>query len=251
MALSAYAAQLALRFLLQGDDASRPSAWGIGLAAAPPDDTSFTEPVGGGYQRQTVSFSNPASDDLITADSGHTFAVSPSQTFYGFGLFDNTSGGSVLFYDTFDHPLVRGQMTGAPMVLSFGIAEGRNNLSQYACNLLLDYVARGVGAAPSVCAVGLSSDAPIPASNDARELVDAGYTRQVVALSPGPDGTHTNAAPFTYGPFSNDVVVAGANIFDATTGGSLLFAGVLGEAMSYAAGESMTFAPGHLLVSLV
>jgi hypothetical protein len=39
MSVSAYGKALALRFLFQGDDTGRPSAWGIGLATALPTET--------------------------------------------------------------------------------------------------------------------------------------------------------------------------------------------------------------------
>jgi hypothetical protein len=95
------------------------------------------------------------------------------------------------------------------------------------------------------------SAAPVPASNDGKELVDAGYTRRVVALSAGTHSWWTNTAPFTFGPFANDVTVQGAAIYDATSGGNMLFGGVMGESMTFAAGQAFTFATGHLLLNLV
>jgi hypothetical protein len=91
----------------------------------------------------------------------------------------------------------------------------------------------------------------MPASNDGHELVDAGYTRQVVPLTVGPDGTYTNGARFTFGPFANDVTVQGVAIYDATTNGNMLLGGVMGEPMSFSAGESMVWSPQHLWVRLL
>jgi hypothetical protein len=258
--LSAYSKSLALRFLLQADDTGRPSAWGIGLTTTPPTDTSFTEPTDPGYTRQPATFSSPiTADNAVPDNATATFGpFASTNTVYGYALMDGA--GNVLFFDSFAAPItVRPEpdlVLLAPVrTINIGAAAGRNNVSLYGCNLILNYACRGVGTPPPVCAVGLATAAPIPSANDGQELIDGGYTRQVVALTPGlsgvPPDAWSNPNPFSFGPFSNDVTIAGADIYDATSGGNLLFGGQMGEPMSFAAGQAFTWAAQHLWARLV
>jgi hypothetical protein len=52
----------------------------------------------------------------------------------------------------------------------------------------------------------------------AKSLLMAVTLGKSLALTAAPDGTFTNGAPFTFGPFANAVTVQGAAIYNATVG---------------------------------
>ena len=78
-----------------------------------------------------------------------------------------------------------------------------------------------------------------------------GYSRQSVAFTVTAD-TATNSGAITFGPntTSNWGTMASVAIFDASTGGNCLWAGLLTDAKAIAVGDSLTIAIGALSVSL-
>jgi hypothetical protein len=254
MAFSAYAQQAALSFLLAADDSTRPSSWSLGLCGSPPTDASFIELVNAPYARQPVTFPSAITADLAVSGGPYPFdIVDPA---YGFAVFDNATGGNVLFWDGVHGrpPVTRSHLDLGPIKIDVGIAEGRNNVSLFAANALLAFLLQGFGTPPSATYVGLAVDIPDPANNDGKELIDGGYSRQLVSLSSGLPGVAAgewaNAAPFSFGPFAGDVTIIGSGIYDSASGGHLLMGGILGEPLSFSAGQSLTFAPQHLMAAL-
>ena len=256
MTMSAYSQALALRFLLANDDTDRTSEWGLALCTAPPDKTSFAEAVGNGYLRVPATFANAAVDDSITAAGTFHFSFNAPTTLYGFALYDAHSGGNVLCYDSAG-PVVRGVgpddgMTLSDLVCEIGNFEGVDPVSLHARNLILDYLYRGQGTPVPAVYLALSTDTPDPANNIANELAgDSAYQRQVVALTPTPNGSYQNSVPVTFS-FANDATIKGACLHDNTVGGNMIFGNVLeGGSSTFSAGEQWIWPTGKLTVSLV
>jgi hypothetical protein len=174
--ISEYARTLALSFLLNGNGTGRPAAWGIGLSTTLPASASFDEASGGGYARQTVSFPDPIASDIVSIAGPWTFQVNPAQTFAGFALFDATSSGNVLDWDTFASAKTRNKLILKNIRVAIGAGDdGRNAFSLFAENILLNYIFKGVGSPPPVCAVGISTNVPQPSVNHPNEIVDSSY----------------------------------------------------------------------------
>lgn len=64
-----------------------------------------TEVAGGGYGRQTVTFTTPSNGQTSnTADIFFPIATAPWGNVTAFGLFDASSGGNMLYYGTLSTP---------------------------------------------------------------------------------------------------------------------------------------------------
>jgi hypothetical protein len=263
MTFSTYSSDLALRFLLGNDDTGRPSSWTLALCSAPPTPTSFVEVAAAGYSRLPISFSSPITGDLATPDDA-VFRFGPflsSTNVVGNALLDGS--GNVLFFDSFAAPSAINP-AATPGIeywvrnLNFSIgigSSGRNSVSLYASNLLLNYLCRGTGTPPPATYAALAVDVPVPANNDGKELSgDAGYNRQAVSLVPGlsgaPTGAWSNSSPFSFGPFAADETVVGVDTYDSIVGGNLLFGGLIAYTATYSAGQSFDWNAAHLWIRL-
>jgi hypothetical protein len=64
-----------------------------------------TEVSGGAYSRQIVVFSPPVNGvSSNTADVTYSIATVPWGTVVGFGVYDNSSGGNLLYFNTLSSP---------------------------------------------------------------------------------------------------------------------------------------------------
>lgn len=98
-AASDYTENLALKWLLTTQSATRPTAWFVGLFTSNPTDAgSGTEVSGGSYARQSVAFS--VTNDTATNSATVTFpAATASWGSIGWiGIYDNSTGGNLLFH---------------------------------------------------------------------------------------------------------------------------------------------------------
>ena len=98
-AASNYTENLALKFLLTNSTATRPTAWYVALFTTNPTDAgSGTEVSGTNYARTSVTFS--VTDDTATNSAPVTFTAAGSNwgTVSHIGVYDNTSGGNLLFH---------------------------------------------------------------------------------------------------------------------------------------------------------
>ena len=98
-AASNYAETLALTYLLTTGSATRPTSWYVGLFTTNPTDAgSGTEVSGNNYSRKAVSFT--VTND--TATNSATVTFDPASGSWGtigwIGIYDNTSGGNLLFH---------------------------------------------------------------------------------------------------------------------------------------------------------
>jgi hypothetical protein len=121
-------------------------------------------------------------------------------------------------------------------------------LSDYAENLLLNFLMTGTGTAPSSLHLALYTAAPNDAGGGT-EVSGNGYSRQSVSwdTASGTGGTTSNSGNVTFtasgGNFGN---VTHIGIFDASTSGNLLWHGAMAASKQVNAGDSIQFATGSI-----
>jgi len=101
-ALSDYAENLLLNWLMTAGAATRPTSWYVALyTAAPSDSGGGTEVSGNGYSRQSASWDTASGTGGTTANSGSisfTAAGGSWGTVTHMGIFDASSGGNLLWH---------------------------------------------------------------------------------------------------------------------------------------------------------
>lgn len=142
-------------------------------------------------------------------------------------------------------------------------------ISNYTENKILDLLFRGQAYTAPVVYVGLFTAAP-SAAGGGTELSSNGYTRVKTAASPtqglgdwtatqggsaavssGTSGTTTNANAVNFGsPTASWGTVTHFGLFDASSGGNLLFFGALSIAKTINQADVVSFPAGSLSVTL-
>jgi hypothetical protein len=128
------------------------------------------------------------------------------------------------------------------------------NISAYLAKQMLDWVLGGAAATqPTSRLASLSIGTPTSVS--ASEYPpNSGYTRASALFSPAasPAGSASNTAGMTFGPFSVSTPIQGLVIHDTTafTAGNMLWYGTLLTARTVLPGDTVTVAPGALLITL-
>jgi hypothetical protein len=101
-ALSDYAENLLLNWMMTSGSATRPTAWYVALYTAAPNDAGGgTEVSGSGYSRQSVAFNTASGTGGTTSNSGAvTFTASGGSfgTITHIGIFDASSAGNLLWH---------------------------------------------------------------------------------------------------------------------------------------------------------
>jgi hypothetical protein len=122
-------------------------------------------------------------------------------------------------------------------------------LSDYAEKLLLDWMmTTGTATRPTSWYVALYTAAPSD-SGGGTEVSGAGYARQSVAFdaASSPAGTTSNSADVSFTAVGGDYgTVTHMGIFDASTGGNLLWHGVLSASKTVEDGDTITFTAGNI-----
>jgi hypothetical protein len=124
-------------------------------------------------------------------------------------------------------------------------------LSNYLENELLDH-ALGTGAftAPTNVYVALFTTDPTDAGSGT-EVSGAGYTRQLVTFGSASGGTASNSSEETFtASGGNFGTVTHIGIYDASSGGNLLFHGALTASRTINDGESLVFSVGAIDITL-
>lgn len=121
-------------------------------------------------------------------------------------------------------------------------------LSDYAENLILNWLMKNTGSAPSATYLALFTAAPSD-SGGGTEVSGNGYARQAVTwdTASGTGGTTSNTAAETFtasgGSFG---AVTHIGIFDAATSGNLLWHGAMTASKTVADGDSLQFSAGAI-----
>jgi hypothetical protein len=122
-------------------------------------------------------------------------------------------------------------------------------LSDYAEKLLLDWMmTSGSATRPTAWYVALYTAAPSD-SGGGTEVSTGGYTRQSVAFdaATSPGGTTSNSADVSFTAVGGDYgTVTHMGIFDASTGGNLLWHGILSASKTVEDGDTITFSAGNI-----
>ena len=122
-------------------------------------------------------------------------------------------------------------------------------LSDYAEKLLLDWMmTSGSATRPTAWYVALYTAAPSD-SGGGTEVSTGGYARQSVAFdaATSPGGTTSNSADVSFTAVGGDYgTVTLMGIFDASTGGNLLWHGVLSASKTVEDGDTITFSAGNI-----
>ena len=133
------------------------------------------------------------------------------------------------------------------------------NVGQYLQKAVLDWVLGGAAATqPSSRLMGLSLGTPLATniSPYCSEVGSAsGYARQTALFgaAASPQGSASNTATISFGPFSTSNAIQGAFLADTVSifSGNLLWYGTLLTARTVLPGDTLVVAPGNLLVTLI
>jgi hypothetical protein len=122
-------------------------------------------------------------------------------------------------------------------------------LSDYAEKLLLDWMmTTGSATRPTAWYVALYTAAPSD-SGGGTEVSTGGYARQSVTFdaASSPGGTTSNSGEVSFTASGADYgTVTHMGIFDASSGGNLLWHGALTASKTVADGDTLTFAVGNI-----
>ena len=122
-------------------------------------------------------------------------------------------------------------------------------LSDYAEKLLLDFLmTTGSATRPTNWYVALYTAAPSD-SGGGTEVSTGGYARQSVSFdaASSPGGTTSNSGEVSFTASGADYgTVTHMGIFDASSGGNLLWHGALTASKTVADGDTLTFAVGNI-----
>jgi hypothetical protein len=122
-------------------------------------------------------------------------------------------------------------------------------LSDYSEKLLLDWLmTTGSATRPTAWYVALFTAAPSD-SGGGTEVSTGGYARQTVAFDAAatPGGTTSNSAAVTFTATGADYgIVTHVGIFDALTGGNLLWHGSMVASKDVKDGDTLEFSTGNI-----
>lgn len=123
------------------------------------------------------------------------------------------------------------------------------NKSDYLRNATINHNLRGVSfTAPTARYLVLYTVAPTSAGGGT-EVSGPGYERKAVTFSaPSTPGSVSNTAQISYAPTGDWGAVEAAAVFDALSGGNMLYFGSITERVIYA-GDDFVFPVGYFVVS--
>jgi hypothetical protein len=124
-------------------------------------------------------------------------------------------------------------------------------LSDHAEDLLLDWLMTGGAATrPTNRYLALFTAAPNDAGGGT-EVSTGGYGRQTIAFTAASGGTTSNSADVSFtASGANYGTVTHIGIFDASSGGNLLWHGAMSASKTVEDGDTITFATGNVDLTL-
>ena len=124
-------------------------------------------------------------------------------------------------------------------------------LSDHAEDLLLDWMmTSGSATRPTAWYLALFTAAPSD-SGGGTEVSTGGYSRQTIAFSAASSGTTSNSADVSFtASGANFGTVTHIGIFDASSGGNLLWHGAMTADKTVEDGDTITFASGNVDLTL-
>lgn len=124
-------------------------------------------------------------------------------------------------------------------------------MSDYLENALLDHVLRNTAfTQPAALYLALFSTDPTDAGTGA-EVTGGGYTRQAISFNAASGGVTTSDISASFSAAGTPIgAVSYFAIFDALSGGNMLFHGALTTPREVLVGQTITFAAGAVTVTL-
>ena len=121
-----------------------------------------------------------------------------------------------------------------------------SNFSKYLRNKMLDSTLRNIPYVSTPVYLALYTATPTDSSNGT-ELLATGYTRLPISFGPAVDGVISNNADITFPITTVDWgVIKGIGVFNALTGGDLLYYGDLTASRTITTGTQLIFQTGQL-----
>lgn len=123
--------------------------------------------------------------------------------------------------------------------------------SDYLENALVNHVLRNTAlTSPTVVYVALSTTDPLDTGAGITEPVALGYARVAVEFDAPTNGVTQNTNVETFGPASGSwATLTHMAVFDALTGGNMLYHGILTASKTVDDGDSIEFAAGNLSIT--
>lgn len=186
-------------------------------------DGSGTEVTGGGYARKSIAFS-AASGGSIANSGSVSWAplhTSSAQTVFGWGIYDASSAGNLLFYGQFGSPI----NVAANQTITWGAGDitvtvertTQGGLTDYAATSWLDLVLRNQAWSAPTVYLGILTDV----ANET-EASGGGYARQAQTFTVTDDTAAGSTESWSPLSTAADTEVEGHGWWDASTAGNLL-----------------------------
>lgn len=243
-----------LNLVLRNESLAPPAGMYLGLLTSLSDDgDTFAEVAGAGYARRPVVFRSSA---VGVAASAEPVRFPEATSGWGavthVGVFDAIAGGQLLFWMPLYEPLAveardTVRFAAGGVTISLGGAA-----SVWLANALLDRVLRASGWTP-VTSIYIALLTSFASDAGFTEMSGGGYARQGCAFTTATDGDagSTNAGDVAFPVATSDwPTIAHVALFDAATGGRLLWRGALDTSRDVVAGRQLVFAAGELRVTL-
>jgi hypothetical protein len=122
-------------------------------------------------------------------------------------------------------------------------------LTDYGENLLLNWVCKATGTAPSTLYLALETDQIATDSTPGTEVTGGSYARKAVTFATSTSGSSASNADVVFAGMPAVTVKAGA-IYDAATSGNRIWYGNLTANKTLNAGDTFTVSAGSLTLSL-
>lgn len=209
---------------LGGSGYTAPATVYMGLFTTPVSSTGGgTEVSGGGYARKSMTFSAAASGSIATsaAVSWSPLHTGSTLTLFGWGIFDASTAGNLLFFGQFASPFTvpankNLSWAAGEIELSVG-ANTYGGLTTYAANKWLDLVLRNQAWSAPTVYLGMLTD-----YTNETEVSGGGYARQAQTFTNS--GETSEGSAESWSPLSTAAAndIEGHGWWDASTAGNLL-----------------------------
>lgn len=256
--LSNYAELELLDHVLKTGSYTVPTNIYVALSTADPTDSggSIAEPSGGSYARTVCNTWDVAASRATQNTGAVTFPTASGSwgTITHWALFDASSGGNMLAHGSFTAS--KAVASGDTLSCAAGaldISWSSGGISNYLALELLDHLFKvGSYTVPTNVCCALSTANPGDSGGSIAEPSGGSYARVTnntwdVAASGAT--ANTGAITFTTATGSWGTITHTA-LFDATSGGNMLFYGALTASKAVASGDTIAFAAGAFDITM-
>ncbi len=226
------------------------------LTAAPADDgTGGTEVSGGSYARQPISFAAPANGEALSSNA-QDFGTSSAAwgTVTHFAIRNHVSAGSRIAWGALTTPLA---VSAAGSSVAFAIgsvkAIGPRPFTIPYRNKVLSHFLRNVSQTPDAAIYfALYTSAPNEDGTGGTECAASWYARKALAFGAWAAGVGQNSGlvSFVANALTTGGVLTHGCIFNASTGGAMLYADAFSVSLSAGVGSTVDFPIGQISLAI-